>query len=577
MPPSQSDDKGVRHWLGMSSGPATLGGASELPVENPPDASDERSEPPRGVQLLGPRAALAVFVALEVVAMPLLVAWGHRGWFNGDDWDFLALRKAGDIGDLMRPHFGHWTLLPILAYRLLWSIVGLRSYTPYLLLAIAAHVAVAALLRAVMRRAGVGPWWATLAAGVMLSFGTGAENALVAFQITFAGALAFGLGQLLLADHDGPFGRRDWFALVVGLAGLLCSGIELIMILVVGLVVLSRRGWRRAAFHTVPLVIVYGIWSVTAPAGQSTAKWKAGSPADVVKFIGVGIRAAFVSLGDYSVIGLLLALVVIAGFALAFRAQGRALLRGPAAVTVALLVGAVLFLLLTGAFRSGQPAGLANVGGAGPNRARLGRYVYVVVALSMPAVALAFQAVGRRWRAVTIALVVLLAIGVPGNLSKFADYWGKPSYIPTVRENLLAAAEISPFLGIPLSVEPQPILAKGATLGWLYANRRAGKLPSLTFLTRKQIATETLAVALLPANAKSPQTCRPYRVQTGVILRRSETLTIGTEAVRIYLRVGGAQSYGQPLAARTSMVAVGGPLRLTLVRSGDHPTVVCTS
>ena len=71
---------------------------------------------------------------------------GHRGWFNDDDWDFLARRKAGDVGDLMRPHFGHWTLLPMLAYRLLWTMVGLRSYTPYLLLAIAAHLAVAALL-----------------------------------------------------------------------------------------------------------------------------------------------------------------------------------------------------------------------------------------------------------------------------------------------------------------------------------------------------------------------------------------------------------------------------------------------
>jgi hypothetical protein len=560
----------------MSSGPATLGGASELPLENAPGVSDERNEPPRRAQLLGPRAALGVFVALEIVAVPLLVAWGHRGWFNDDDWDFLALRKAGDLGDLMRPHFGHWTMLPMLAYRLLWSMVGLRSYTPYLLLAIAAHLAVAALLRAVMRRAGIGPWWATLAAGVMLFFGAGAENALVAFQITFAGALAFGLGQLLLADHDGPFGRRDWLALALGLAGLLCSGIELIMVVVVGLVVLARHGWRRAAFHTAPLAIGYGIWSVTAPAGQSTAKWKAGSVGAVVKFVGVGVRAGFVSLGEYSVIGLLLALVVLAGFALAVRAQGRALLSGPAAATLALLVGVLLFLVLTGAFRSGQPVGLGNVKGAGPNRARLGRYVYVVAAFSLPAVALALQAVSRRWRALTVVFVALLAVGVPGNLSKFAGYWGKPSYIPTVRENLLAAAEISPFLGIPLSVQPQPILAKGVTLGWLYANRRAGKLPSLAFLTPKQIATETLAVALQPATTKATA-CRSLRAQTRLTLRRSETLTTEGGGVTIYLRIAGAQSYGQLLPPSTSVIAVGGPLRLIIVRPRDHPAAICTS
>ena len=47
-------------------------------------------------------------------------------------------------------------------------------------------------------------------------FGAGAENILVVFQITFVGALVFGLVQLLLADHDGPIDRRDWFGLLAG-------------------------------------------------------------------------------------------------------------------------------------------------------------------------------------------------------------------------------------------------------------------------------------------------------------------------------------------------------------------------
>ena len=55
-----------------------------------------------------------------------------------------------------------------------------------------------------MRRAGVRPWLATLLAGVFVFFGSGAENILIAFQITFVGSLVFGLTQLLLADHDGP-------------------------------------------------------------------------------------------------------------------------------------------------------------------------------------------------------------------------------------------------------------------------------------------------------------------------------------------------------------------------------------
>src|SRR5204863_2898946 len=155
-------------------------------------------------------------------------------------------RKIGDLGDLTRPHFGHWVTLPVIAYRLLWWMVGLRSYTPYLLLVIGAHLAVAALLRAVMRRAGISPWLATLGAAALLFFGSGAENVLVAFQVTYAGALAFGLGHLLLADHDGPLDRRDWFGLLAGFAAILCSGVGPTMVLVVGLAVLLRRGWRSA-------------------------------------------------------------------------------------------------------------------------------------------------------------------------------------------------------------------------------------------------------------------------------------------------------------------------------------------
>ena len=71
-----------------------------------------------------------------------------------------------------------------------------------------------------MRRAGVRPWIATLTAAVFVFFGAGAENILIAFQITFVGSFVFGLAQLLLADHDGPINRRDWLGLARRARGL---------------------------------------------------------------------------------------------------------------------------------------------------------------------------------------------------------------------------------------------------------------------------------------------------------------------------------------------------------------------
>src|SRR4029077_2625645 len=150
-------------------------------------------------------------------------------WFWADDWDFLAARTGGNLGDLFRPHYQHWTTLPILAYRLLWTIFGIRHYVPYQLLVIALHLVAALLLRTVMQRAGVRPWLATLIAGAFVFFGSGAENILIAFQITFVGSLVFGLAQLLLADHDGPVNRRDWLGLLAGLAALMCSGVGITM------------------------------------------------------------------------------------------------------------------------------------------------------------------------------------------------------------------------------------------------------------------------------------------------------------------------------------------------------------
>ena len=62
---------------------------------------------------LGPaRVALLTFVAFELAIVPLLVHWGRKWWFWADDWDFLADRTGGSLGDLFRPHYQHWTTLP---------------------------------------------------------------------------------------------------------------------------------------------------------------------------------------------------------------------------------------------------------------------------------------------------------------------------------------------------------------------------------------------------------------------------------------------------------------------------------
>ena len=97
------------------------------------------------------------------------------------------------------------------------------------------------------------PWLATVAAGAFVLLGSAEDNILWAFQITFVGALVFGLTQIILADHDGPIDRRDWIGVGAGLVALMMSGQAPSLIFGAGLVCVFRRRWAAALLHTVPL------------------------------------------------------------------------------------------------------------------------------------------------------------------------------------------------------------------------------------------------------------------------------------------------------------------------------------
>ena len=66
------------------------------------------------------RLALIVFAVVEVCAVPILMSWGRGQTFIGDDFDFLAARRATDLHDLFAAHVDHWVTLPVLTYRFLW-------------------------------------------------------------------------------------------------------------------------------------------------------------------------------------------------------------------------------------------------------------------------------------------------------------------------------------------------------------------------------------------------------------------------------------------------------------------------
>ncbi len=514
-----------------------------------------------------------------IVALALRLYWARGAWFGVDDWDFVASRTVGNVGDLFRAHLGHWPTMIVLAYRLLFSLFGLR-YLPYALFAIVLHLVVGVLLRVLMRRSGVGPWTATAAATVFVFLGTGIENNF------FTSAMVFGLVQLLLADHDGPVDRRDVLGLGAGAIALMCSALAVTMVIIVGIATLLRRGWRVAVFHTVPLAALYLLWMFAAPASPSNGT-DTKSISNVLTFLNNGQWATLVRVGQLPGFGVVVLAVLVAGLIVIYAAEGVTMLRRYAA-PLAMLVGGPLFLVSTGVKRSGLPAALHDAVFRSANNpahlARQGRYTYVVAALMLPALALAVSALGRRWHYLQIVIAALVIATLPTVVRDFRrDAVTFARTGPATERKVLAVPRLPIARELPRRlIVPAPI-ATGPSVGWLLDTLPSGRLPAPSNLTQNDAAALALSLALVPATtaegATGTASCATLRESTVVSLDRGDRLTLRRGgAIVTYLGPNGGQSVARHFQPGT-YVALAGPLSLQLLPPPGETssTVVCSS
>jgi hypothetical protein len=415
------------------------------------------------------RLALATFATVEAVALLVIVRLARVQWFFLDEWDFLAQRKAGDLNDLFRPHNGsHWGTLPILAYRLLWWMFGLREYLPYLALVVVLHLGVAALMRATMRRLGVRAWIATSAASLFALFGAGHEDIAWAFQIGFVSSLAFGYGYLLIVDRDGPLDRRDATGMLAGLAALMCSGVGIAMVFIVAIALALRRGWRIALVHAGPLAAIYLIWYIEFARGSVAPRVPPVHAAQIPGFVLTGIGGTFAALGQIPGLGVVLGAVLVGGLFLAWRPLPRRALLHDAAIPIGLLLGAVFFLTVTA----------SNRAGFGADYARQSRYLHIVAALLLPPIALGAEAIARRRRPLPLLITLLFVVGIPGNIAALARF--EHSQAPTRaldKQTTLWFPRV-PYAGcLSPGTWPDPI-TNVASMGWLLDGVATGRIPA---------------------------------------------------------------------------------------------------
>jgi hypothetical protein len=334
------------------------------------------------------RVAVAAHALTLAAAFAVWAYLGRNLWFFGDEWDFLTRRGlVGAHFSIWTPHNEHWSVLPILLWRAIYSLEHLSTYWPYFIPLLLAHVAVVHLLWRRCLREGADIWVATVLALLFALLGTGSENLTWAFQIGFVSSLLFGLLAMEMAEAPGR-GRsrlltspraRDMTAAALALAALMCSTVGLATTLALGVVLVSRHGWRRAVRGLVVPLGAFVLWF--ALAGRRGLKdtgdqLSASIFAKVPEFVSSNLSQALGHAAGRGSLGTALAVVLAAW--LVWRGPG--LYRCHPAV-LGSAVAAVAFYVLAALGRDRISATLSP-----------SRYAYVGAALLLPPLALLMSA-----------------------------------------------------------------------------------------------------------------------------------------------------------------------------------------
>ncbi len=396
-----------------------------------------------------------------VVALPLLLWFGRDHWFFLDDWWVLTRDGLASPGYL-DAHNGHWITLLRFDYRLNFELWGLRSYLPYQVPVVVAHVAAAVLVRMVMLRLGVRGWIATAGALAFLFFGSGRENIVFGFQLSLTGSLVCGLALFLLSEGPRAVTRRDWLAMGVGFVGLMTSAAFPPIIVGVGVTTLLRRGARVAAFYAAPLVAIYAIWYAAYGRDNATSL-DLGTQA--IRFAARMFWATFDALAQGGV-GAVLVAVAALGLGTAVQRAWRSGAWDEAALPIGLAVGWAGFAGATALARAKLPETYAS-----------GRYLHIGAAFLLPLVAAGAEQLARRHLLLGAAALLPLAVGVPGNLDRLSH----TDWVLRGNRQLVFAMAHSPFVDdVPPDSKPWPVgpLQLPVTAGWLARQADAGRIPT---------------------------------------------------------------------------------------------------
>ncbi len=204
-------------------------------------------------------APLVLLGAALLASGAMLLVLTRELTFFQDTWEFLMNRRDPSVESLLHPHNEHIVLIPVSIEILFLHLFGMGSARPEYLLLIAMTL-VAAVLLFVYARRRVGDWLALMATALLLFVGPAWSDLLWPFELAFVGSILFGIAMLVALDREDRTGDVLACLFLTIAAGFSSLGIAFMAAAAVHLLVNRReRGWRRAWFVAVP-VVLFGAW-----------------------------------------------------------------------------------------------------------------------------------------------------------------------------------------------------------------------------------------------------------------------------------------------------------------------------
>lgn len=400
-------------------------------------------------------SALILHYLSLIAAGLLLLYWGRKQWFFGDDWSFIG---ESFWSTLWQPHNGHWSTIPFVTFYVLVKLFGVVSF-PFSVVFVLTHCALVHLLWRMLLLVKVNIWVSTFGAMVLLLLGPGYENIIWFFQIGFVLSLFFPLSAVLLIIREtNPTPLRKILVSLLILGGLASSGTAVPLLLPVLFIAARNWGFRNALGIAILPTLSYLVWFITQ---NSSAPSRSISVTElfvqVPQYAATMITEAYGNLFPNQVFGYgFLVLLVAWIFVVGLRNLEVTFL------PLMLATGALIFAILTGFARYGL----------GMEYASSSRYLYVVLMLSWPIALFAISHTISHKRVVISGISISLAVLAAYNAGSLhvhmlarqsASQESKQKIIQAVIYDFSTGRQISP------EVQVEPEWAPDLTIGRLRA------------------------------------------------------------------------------------------------------------